>query len=232
MICPNEFCAALTGAALLLSGCTDVSDDAAPPPTPVAAPVDGAAICPPRPLDRVYDQTLPRNGNHDAALIDDAVRLETNRERCARGLPALEAHAALQQAAFLHAQDMARLGIFSHNTPVPGRETPGDRVTQVGFRWQNVAENITESHYMDYENGAPYTTIDAVRCEFAYADGRPIPPQTYASLARSVVARWMGSEGHRANLLSPDVVAHGFAIFPNGDTALCGGLYGTQVMAR
>ena len=189
-------------------------------------------MCPPPSLDRVYDQTLPRNGNHDAALIDEAVRLETNRMRGDSGLRGLEANVALQQAAFLHAQDMVRTGVFSHTTSVPGRETPGDRLTQVGFRWQSVAENITESHYMDYQNGAAYATIDAVRCEFAYADGRPIPPQSYASLARSVVDRWMGSEGHRANLLSPNVVAHGFAIFPNGETALCGGLYGTQVMAR
>lgn len=124
------------------------------------------------------------------------------------------------------------MGFFNHESPVRGRETLSARVDQVGFRFSRVAENIIEARYMAYRNGAKYQVIDPVRCEFAYADGETIRPHTYASLARDVIRRWMESPGHRANILTPDLRAHGFALAPNKDTSLCGGIYATQVMAR
>ncbi|MEL7153327.1 MAG: CAP domain-containing protein [Pseudomonadota bacterium] len=161
-----------------------------------------------------------------------AVLVETNRARCSEGRRPLIANAPLQQAAGLHSQDMARLGFFDHASPVPGRETLASRVTQVGFRFQTVAENIIEARFMAYESGRQYQVIDPVRCAFAYADGQVIPPQTYASLAQEVVRRWLASPGHRANLLNPAIREHGFALAPNRDTSLCGGIFATQVLAR
>ena len=141
-------------------------------------------------------------------------------------------NAPLQQAAGLHSQDMARLDFFSHKSPVLGRETLASRVAQVGFRHQFVAENIVELGYFAYRSGEPYRVIDQVRCEFAYEDGSEIVAHTYASFAREVVRQWMFSPGHRANLLNPNLTQHGFALAPNSETALCGGIFGTQVLAR
>ena len=127
---------------------------------------------------------------------------------------------------------MARVGFFSHDSPVPGRETLAARVTQVGFRYQTVAENIIEARYMAYENGRQFHVLDPVRCDFAYVNGEKILPQTYASVARQMVRRWMKSPGHRANILNAGVREHGFALAPNKDRSLCGGIYATQVLAR
>ena len=233
MIRPFKSSAVLTGAALLLLGCGGESDDASE--RVESAPVQlgaNATACPSGALPRVFQQTLPRNGAHTRNLIAEAVLIETNRARCSNGLRPLITNAALQQAAGLHSQDMARLNFFNHDSPVPGRETMTARVTQVGFRFQTVAENIIEARYMAYESGRQYQIIDPVRCAFAYADGSTIPPHTYASFALEVVQRWMESPGHRANLLNPAVREHGFALAPNRDTSLCGGIYATQVLAR
>ena len=226
-----KLCAVLTGAALLLSGCG--RGDPAPSSEETSSlPVSAVAGCPSGGLPGVFDRRLPRNGRHDADLLGQAVLNETNRARCGNGLEPLRGDGALQQAAALHSRDMARLDFFSHDSPVPGRETVGDRAKQVGFRYQSVAENIIEARYMAYESRRKYEVINPERCAFAYADGTPIARHTYASLAREVVSRWMESPGHRRNILNRTHRAHGFAIAPNGVQSLCGGLFGAQVMGR
>ena len=132
----------------------------------------------------------------------------------------------------LHARDMAQLRFFSHDSPVPGRETMMARARQAGAGYQWVSENIIEARYMAYESRRRYEVIDPARCEFAYADGTPIDAHTYASLAREVIGRWMNSPGHRRNILHRTHRAHGFAIAPNSVRSLCGGLFGVQVMGR
>ena len=219
------------GATLFLVGCG--GNDAVTGENPDPVQIRSVShSCPNGALSRRFNQTLPRNGAHDADLLGEAVVIETNRARCSEGLKPLLSNAPLQQAAGLHSQEMARLDFFSHSSPVPGRETLAARVTQVGFRFQSVGENIIEARYMAYQSGRQYQIIDAVRCEFAYADGTAIAPQTYASLAREVVRRWMASPGHRENILDAGMREHGFALAPNRDTSLCGGIFATQVLAR
>jgi uncharacterized protein YkwD len=48
--------------------------------------------------------------------------------------------ATLNRAALMHAQDMARNSHFEHHGT--DGSTPAERVTRVGYRWRNVAENI------------------------------------------------------------------------------------------
>jgi uncharacterized protein YkwD len=48
--------------------------------------------------------------------------------------------ATLSRAALMHAQDMARNSHFEHHGT--DGSTPAERVTRVGYRWRNVAENI------------------------------------------------------------------------------------------
>lgn len=233
MIPSARYGAVLAGAALFLFGCG--AENNLPPSGVESAPVQldvTSTACPVGALPRAFQGTLPRNGTHNRDLIAEAILVETNRARCAKGLRPLINNAPLQQAAGLHSQDMARLNFFSHTSPVPGRETLAARVTQVGFRFQSAAENIIDARYMAYESGRRYQVIDPVRCAFAYADGQSIPPHTYASMARELVTRWMASNGHRENILNPAMRQHGFALAPNRDTNLCGGVYATQVLAR
>lgn len=226
-----KLCAVLTGVALSLSGCGGGDPAPSSESTPLL-PASAVAGCPSGGLPGVFDQGLPRTGAHDADLLGQAVLIETNRARCGNGLEPLIGDPALQQAAALHARDMARLGFFSHESPVPGRETMMARARQAGAGYRWVSENIIEARYMAYESRRRYEVIDPALCEFVYADGTPIDAHTYASLAREVIRRWMDSPGHRRNLLHLTHRAHGFAIAPNSVRSLCGGLFGAQVMGR
>ena len=230
-------CVALLGAALSVFGCggsadTVVVQPAPAQPRPAQVQVATTYGCPSGSVSPALNRTLPRNGGHNVDLLAEAVLIETNRARCARGLQPLITNASLQQAASLHSQDMARLNFFSHDSPVPGRERLSTRVSQGGYRFQTVAENIIEARYMAYEGGRSYRIVDAGRCQFEYANGQPIQPHSYASMARELVDRWMNSPGHRANILNGAVREHGFGLAPNRDQALCAGVYGAQVFAR
>jgi uncharacterized protein YkwD len=88
-------------------------------------------------------------------------------ERQSAGLPPYRADDALDCAARMHAQDMARNDYFSHDSP-DGR-TFVDRARSAGYDGAPLGENIALS-----------------------------------STPASVVAMWMDSDGHRANLLSQE----------------------------
>ncbi|MCO5167279.1 MAG: CAP domain-containing protein [Planctomycetes bacterium] len=62
----------------------------------------------------------------------EQVRL-TNEHRLALGRPPLELDLRLVSAARGHADDMARLGFFDHASPVPGCESPHDRLARAGY---------------------------------------------------------------------------------------------------
>lgn len=48
----------------------------------------------------------------------------------------------LSQAAVDHSRDMASLGFFAHESPVPGKKSPGDRARKAGFQGGWSGENI------------------------------------------------------------------------------------------
>ncbi len=83
---------------------------------------------------------------HNAALRDSgdpeehAGTFELNRIRYALGLPLLEIDQKLAAAARDHAEDMHRLGFFSHTSPIEGKRTPGERAARAGT--SGGAENI------------------------------------------------------------------------------------------
>src|SRR5690606_12629630 len=66
--------------------------------------------------------------------------LELNRLRILLGLGAVRIDVKLCAAARGHSQDMERLGFFSHTSPVPGKETFGQRAALAGTSAQS--ENI------------------------------------------------------------------------------------------
>ena len=65
------------------------------------------------------------------------------------------------------------------------------------------------------------------QCRFASQSGDPLPAHSYASLARHAVGLWMGSSGHRKNILNPQVTrVSTAAAFGNGQ--YCGQFWLTQ----
>ncbi|HPD16362.1 MAG TPA: CAP domain-containing protein [Planctomycetota bacterium] len=66
----------------------------------------------------------------------------TNEYRMQLGLKPLAISEPLTQAARKHSQEMERLGYFAHESPTPGRRSPGDRCALEGyhhFRGENCA---------------------------------------------------------------------------------------------
>ncbi|MEM6276587.1 MAG: CAP domain-containing protein [Pseudomonadota bacterium] len=75
----------------------------------------------------------------DAAAARDVISA-TNAYRADYGRGAVKANRNLTKAAFAHACDLYRSGTFSHSGTNGSRV--GDRVTQAGYRWRYVGENI------------------------------------------------------------------------------------------
>ncbi|CAF3776471.1 unnamed protein product [Rotaria socialis] len=71
-----------------------------------------------------------------------AVIRSHNRYRQSASLAPLAASQRLRNAAQSHANHMAQTRQMSHQENVNGRGTVGERVTQTGFRWSAVAENV------------------------------------------------------------------------------------------
>ncbi len=112
---------------------------------------------------------------HDIVRVRAAVLCLVNRERVDRGERALRVNARLQRAAQRHTFSMAFGNYFEHRGP--GGQTPLTRMRQTG-----------------YINGA----------HAAFAVGENIAWGTlYLATPRAIVAAWMGSPEHRANILNP-----------------------------
>lgn len=90
----------------------------------------------------------------------------TNLERSRAGVGPLRLNAQLNAAAQAHTDLMVRYNRLDHQ--LPGEPSLGDRISQAGYRWSGIAENI--------------------------AQGQRTP--------EDVVASWMSSPPHRANLLA------------------------------
>jgi uncharacterized protein YkwD len=167
----------------------------------------------------------------DQWLLDAAVRHEVNAERCDRGLPPLAEDPALARAATYHSGDMVTHDFFDHSSPVEGRATPADRLTQTGTKFTRLAENLATLSVYDFED-RHFITRDPEKCDFAFSrNGPAIRPRSYAAAAKALVESWMDSSGHRNNILSPEMtrVGTGAAVQPEPD--VCGELVVAQVFA-
>jgi hypothetical protein len=121
----------------------------------------------------------PANVSRESSLLS-----ETNRARAAHGLAPLEPNEGLARAARGHAQEMALLGFFSHNSPTPESATLGHRLARAGVPSTRAAENLSL-----------------------------LRGHAEAEIARAAVAGWLDSPGHRAALLHPEYTHVGFGAF-------------------
>jgi uncharacterized protein YkwD len=131
------------------------------------------------------------SGNQRSSGLEAEVLKEINAVRAARGLKPLVRSGTLTRAADSHTATMLQLGAFTHE--VPGRQTFSQRLRQF------------------YAPGG--VTFSAAENIALFGPDQPS--------ARDIVAAWMGSPGHRQNLLGRTwrevgVVAR-FAEAPPGD---------------
>lgn len=136
----------------------------------------------------------------DLQTLRDTALAAVNASRQAHDLPPLETDETLAAAAQAHAEDMLARTYYSHVTP--GGKTVLDRYLAAGgSRAKRVAENIA-------------------RCTGC---APPVAPSRVESLQEG----WMGSEGHRKNILDPGLTHFGFGLAASED----GGLYAVQNFA-
>jgi len=127
-----------------------------------------------------------RPDQEDLASVGAATLCLINRERAANGEGPLRVNADLQAAAQSHSESMAMVGYFEHSGPEGG--TVLDRLRTFGY-------------------------ID--RGTIAYEVGENIAWGSFEDATpASIVAAWMESPGHRANILNPDFRDTGIGISP------------------
>jgi uncharacterized protein YkwD len=132
---------------------------------------------------------------HDLKLIRAATLCLVNRERAAHGERPLRANARLARAAQAHARSMAVYDYFEHVSP--SGLTPLARMRAVGY--------ISSSH-VGYEVGE----------NIAWATLALATP-------RAIVAAWMRSPGHRANILDRRYRETGVGVSPHPPSSLAHG---------
>jgi uncharacterized protein YkwD len=125
--------------------------------------------------------------NKDLKLIRAATLCLINRERTRRGEHSLRPNARLRRAAEAHSQSMAFDDYFEHVGP--RGQTPLARMRDVGY-------------------------ISSKRLSFEV--GENIAWGTlWLATPRAIVAAWMASPGHRANILDPRYRETGIGVSPH-----------------
>ena len=138
-----------------------------------------------------FNQPIDEN-NYDSDLMEAALFYETNRQRAKYKLPLLKHDANLSTCARNHSMDMVTYNFFSHDSPVPGKTVPQDRLAEVERDGYTACENLV---------------FVSVR-------------KSYAATAKYMVEeKWMKSKGHRANILRANMthLGCGVAFYRDGD---------------
>ncbi len=142
----------------------------------------------------------------DYALLDAAVFHETNRRRDEEKLPPLAFKPELREAALVQARAMVKLQKVTHRNPAAGEAAPSDRIKRQGLDGHYYAENVAMVFGIRYKAGEPVIPDEENGGKvFRRKPGGPvIPPHTYLSFANHLLDEWMGSPGHRRNILAEE----------------------------
>ncbi len=149
-------------------------------------------------------EAKPANLSNGAAR--DAVLCLLNKERAQRGLKGFDKHKRLQKAAQRHNDRMIGTGCFDHECN--GESDLGRRLETVGYLGGGLSR-------------------------WAYGENIAWGSGDYAT-PRSIVAAWMGSPGHKANILSKDFrdIGIGFSRGTPSDGRASGAVYTTDFGLR
>jgi len=150
----------------------------------------------------------------DRELLARAIFHETNRVRRRLGLRELAPLAAADTAADLQATAGAIQRKASHDHPLPSFATPQDRARRAGIKGRGVSENVALTSLLNLGEATSFGVqkIDGRERYIRLDTGEPLQPHTYAGFAADVVAKWMASPGHRANLVAPAARQLGCAV--------------------
>jgi uncharacterized protein YkwD len=144
----------------------------------------------------VNTELTPNAGN--LQLIRDAIQCLVNKQRAQHGEAPLLASAQLQAAAQSHAEDMIANDYFEHVSP--SGVTPVDRMRASG--------------YIPNE-------------QVGYVVGENLAWGTLSlSTPQAIVAAWVASPGHLANILENQYVETGIAVVPSVPVSLAEGAAG------
>jgi uncharacterized protein YkwD len=147
---------------------------------------------------RVCHNTALEPTAHDLRLIRAATLCLINRERTAHGERPLRGNARLRRAAQAHSRSMAVRDYFGHDgAGGPGGGTPLTRLRAAGY-------------------------ISSTRIGFEVGENIAWATSTLAT-PRAIVAAWMSSPGHRANILNPRYRESGIGVAPHAPAALAQG---------
>lgn len=123
----------------------------------------------------------------------------TNEERVSAGLQPLRHDAAISDIARSHSEDMARLGLMSHD--IGGRD-PTDRAMTAGYNCRAYRGDGS------YSYGLSENVAEHPRVTLWMGRGTSYRPVNYdrdaEQAARGLVQGWMSSPGHRENILDRD----------------------------
>jgi len=148
--------------------------------------------------DRHCAHTNLRPNHHNIGLIRAAVLCLIDRERATHGEHTLRPNRRLRRAAQGHSHSMAAGDYFAHTGPRD--QTPLARMRSAGY---------ISSSRVGYDVGE----------NIAWGTGRLATP-------RAIVAAWMASPGHRANILDPRYRETGIGVCPHPPATLAHGQAG------
>ncbi|MFH1320759.1 MAG: CAP domain-containing protein [Bacteroidota bacterium] len=161
-------------------------------------------------LNKPIDFEIP-----DIELLNAAIFHLTNKERKKRKKTVLVFSTELCKAARFHSEQMRDKRFFSHKN-IKDKEfySPGDRIKYFGGKFNGWGENISKYPAVDYREIYRYGILSLL----PWGKEKIITPFTYLELAESMVKGWMGSYGHRKNILHPDFRFLGYGVALHGNT--------------
>ena len=110
-------------------------------------------------------------GSYTANDVGQVMLDLINEERCARGLAPLVLDDRLNAAAEKQSVDMAFNDFFDHISPTTGKG-PGDRVSDEGYSWGTVGENIQGGMRTPEDAFQAWMNSDGHRANMLYPDFR------------------------------------------------------------
>ena len=178
-----------------------------PTPTPTLRPPTATPTVTPTPTPRPTSTPTPTPTRPpwtvplDVALIEHWVIVFTNSERERHDLQPLEHDPRISEIARFHSGNMVAQDIFAHD--LDGKD-PTDRALDAGYDCRadlgggrytfGLAENIAKNYRVKGWSGISHGYGWVWTPKAYYPDER--------AAAKSLVDQWMGSPGHRANILN------------------------------
>lgn len=165
-------------------------------------------------------------------LLSAAILAEVNNQRCHSGLRRVVSSAGLADVAARHSGWMAASGQLTHDSTLAGISSLRDRLVASGHPGRGGTENIGQVQRYPVDLVPSFRITDPATCQFATTDGAPIPAHSYRTLAQSIVALWMKSPDHKANILNRKVKSLGSGAAFDAGADWCGQFYITQTFSN